>query len=168
MILSFKWITKALIRLCGWAGWSATLLFVNHWGQDWFSHIQAQIISRPTITQHAKSQPIYCLQVIVYNISYKICFVRQSSSSLLPTGKWSTCQNSINALPAKFCCLLIYLLIHFGSLRCSLIRVRSVCFQVQKWSKDRISAAENIFIDTLEAWVKVQNFKNPELSKLLS
>ena len=30
IILSNKRITKALIRLCGWAGWSAPLLFANH------------------------------------------------------------------------------------------------------------------------------------------
>ena len=29
MILYNKQITKALIRLCGWAGWSAPLLFVR-------------------------------------------------------------------------------------------------------------------------------------------
>ena len=33
MILSKKRITKALIRLCRYAGWAAPLLFTNHEGR---------------------------------------------------------------------------------------------------------------------------------------
>ena len=41
MILSNKQITKALIRMCGCAGWSAPLLFTNHRRQ--VSRIEAHI-----------------------------------------------------------------------------------------------------------------------------
>ena len=38
MIPSIKLITKALIRLCGCAGWSAPLLFTNHRRQVFSRH----------------------------------------------------------------------------------------------------------------------------------
>ena len=41
MMLANKRITKALIRLCEGAGWSATLLFANP--EVRFSHIEAHI-----------------------------------------------------------------------------------------------------------------------------
>ena len=44
MILSKKRITKALIRLHVWAGWSAPLLFANT--KDKFSHAEAKIIKK--------------------------------------------------------------------------------------------------------------------------
>ena len=43
MILSNKQITKALIRLCGCAGWSAALLFETP--KDRFSRDEAQLKS---------------------------------------------------------------------------------------------------------------------------
>ena len=43
MILSKKRITKALIRLRGWAGWSVPVLFANP--EDRFSHVEAHFLS---------------------------------------------------------------------------------------------------------------------------
>ena len=72
MILSKKRITKALIRLCRCAGWSAPLLFANT--EDRFSHVVAHILSGSTLitkvqvyinqTLFAQLQETFCLFVL--------------------------------------------------------------------------------------------------------
>ena len=53
MMLANKRITKALIRLCKGAGWSATLLFASP--EDRFSHIDAHI--------QLKKNPVFPIEI---------------------------------------------------------------------------------------------------------
>ena len=67
--LSRQWTTKALIRLRGWAGWSAPLLFA--YGKNRFSHDVPQI--KPGLhLMFCKFYHFYNLQVFIVGISREV------------------------------------------------------------------------------------------------
>ena len=66
IILSRKWTTKVLIRLCGCVGWSAPLLFA--YGKNRFSHDMAPLI-------YCKKQTNRKVEIKTNNATKKLLFL---------------------------------------------------------------------------------------------
>ena len=61
MILSNKRITKRLIRLCGCAGWSASMFFTNT--EDRFSRVEAHIMSEKQLRSTTQTKHLGIIHI---------------------------------------------------------------------------------------------------------
>ena len=71
MILSNKWLTKALISLCRCAGWSAPLLFANPRSPVFLSRGLDDIIMFPELFCRRQSTTLFCRRNKVSVCRYK-------------------------------------------------------------------------------------------------